>query len=75
MNTIDTQNLVLSKIDRRIIELAWDAEIIAREQDCPIYSIAPPGPKDALIAASVGATTATVLKSPVIIWRNDGEET
>jgi hypothetical protein len=73
MKTI--KSYALNEIDRLIVESFWDAEIIAREQDCPIYYFSPSGPQDDLIATRIGVTVAIVLKSPVIIWKNNGEET
>jgi hypothetical protein len=74
MKTTERENKSLKEIDALNIKLAWDAEMITREEDAPIYSFWPAEPLDSLIAARAGAAVRTTLKKPVIIWRNGGEE-
>lgn len=74
MKTTEAENKSLNDIDDLIIKLAWDAELIMREEDALFYLFWPAEPLDNVIAARAGATVGATLRKPVIIWRNDGEE-
>jgi hypothetical protein len=74
MKTTGTENKSLRDIDDLIIKSAWDAELITREENLPIYLFWPAEFQDNVIAARAGATMGTTLKKPVIIWQNDCEQ-
>jgi len=74
MKPTESENRSLKDIDDLIIQLAWDAEFIMREEDAPIYLFWPAEPLDNVIAARAGATVRATLRKPVIIWRNDCED-
>ena len=69
------QVMELVNIDLLVINLAWDAELILREVDQPVYAIFPPSPGDAAIAGRLGVTLAHELAAPVVVWKNTSEET
>lgn len=75
MKTKLIAKLQLAEMDTALTCLAWDAEYIWREAHEPSYLLAPASPRDGVIAKLVGASVAAVLRAPVLIHRNDSEET
>lgn len=65
----------LNTLDQLIVKLFWDAEFIKRDGDSKTYTVFPSEPNDKMIAASVGATLASKLANPILIWANSPEET